>query len=161
MRRKTALQKAGKGFPLHSGSDATSLNTEEPTPPFLPSSLPPFLSRCAIAEPADRIVCEVKVRKQTLNSLLSGIMKTDPQVPGFFEDKTHSSIAMWNCGCKDRRTDQLSWRGPKTHEGTSASHGSEMQIPILLLLFLIVINIAAAAAVVIVGSSGRTGAMYK
>ena len=24
-------------------------------------SLPPFLSRCAIAEPADRIACEVKV----------------------------------------------------------------------------------------------------
>ena len=62
MRRKTALQKAGKGFPLRSGSDATSLNTEEPTPPFLPS----FLSRCAIAEPADRIVSEVKVWGKTL-----------------------------------------------------------------------------------------------
>ena len=77
-------------------------------------------------------------------------MKTDPQVLGLVEDRTHNPI------CVDARTRERIISvggGPKTHEGTNA--GSEMQIPILLLLlFLIVINIAAAA--VIVGSSGRT-----
>ena len=57
-KRFSTPQRIGCDFPQYR-------RTNPSLPPFLPS----FLSRCAIAEPADRIIFEVKVWGQNLNCL--------------------------------------------------------------------------------------------